>query len=252
AFLKEGIQVWGTARDPARLSAWAGRPGFRSVVMDLASERSVTDAFSQAADSAGGRFDVVINNAGYGYFSPFLETSFETWGHQVSAMLTQTLRLSYLALERMRIQANAPGALVNVSSLAVEFPLPYMSGYNVVKAGLSAFSESLIFETRGTGVTVIDFRPGDYRTSFNHSMSNPGLLSKAPQLTPVWRTLEANLAASPGPERAARDLHRALMRGRSGVVRSGSFFQATLAPLLSRLAPTSLRRSVMARYFGAF
>jgi hypothetical protein len=72
-----------------------------------------------------------------------------------------------------------------------------------------------------------------------------------PRHARAWLTLEQNLQASPPPVRAAADLRRALARPRSGVVRSGSFFQARLAPLLARLAPEATVRAVTARYFGS-
>jgi hypothetical protein len=57
-------------------------------------------------------------------------------------------------------------------------------------------------------------------------------------------------AGRPAPELAARDLRAALLANRSGVVRSGSFFQATVAPLLARIAPRSWVRWATARYYG--
>jgi short-subunit dehydrogenase len=139
------------------------------------------------------------------------------------------------------------GCLVHVSSIAAEFPIPYMSGYNVAKAGLSALSESLMFESRGSGPIVIDFRPGDYRTNFNVAMQKE---SNSETARRAWKALEAIFASAPAPEVAAGDLRRALLSNRSGVVRSGSFFQATLAPALARILPKSWMRWGTARYFG--
>jgi hypothetical protein len=67
----------------------------------------------------------------------------------------------------------------------------------------------------------------------------------------IWGRLDAMLASAPPPERAAADLRRALLANRSGVVRSGSLFQARVAPLLARVLPASWVRSANARYFGA-
>jgi len=144
-----------------------------------------------------------------------------------------------------------------VSSLAAEFPLPFMSGYNAAKAGLSAFSESLMIEVAGTGVIVIDFRPGDYRTGFNETMQpsedNPAAPAPpaAVRMQSVRTALDAHLRAAPAPGRAAADLRRALRRGRSGTIHSGEWRQVRLAPLLARLAPASWRRAVAARYFAS-
>jgi NAD(P)-dependent dehydrogenase (short-subunit alcohol dehydrogenase family) len=252
--LDEGVRVWGTSRDPARLAGLGGarvESPFIPVALDLADGAAAEAAFRRAAGEAGGAFDLVINNAGYGVFGDFAETPAEIWLAQIDALLLATLRLNRAAFGLMR--ARGRGCLVNISSLAAEFPLPFMAGYNVAKAGLSALSESLIFESRGTGVTVIDFRPGDYRTAFNDAMkpsSSPHDAPAPPRRAAAWRVLERNLRASPPAARAAADLRRALRRNRSGVVRSGSWFQASAAPFLARLAPAALVRAATARYFG--
>lgn len=250
--LEAGVHVWGTARDVGRLTELATRyPAmFTPVALDLGDPAAAEQAFRRAANSAGGAFDLLVNNAGYGVFGGFEATEFSVWQAQLDKMLGTTLRLAHEALRRMR--ARDRGCIVNVSSLAAEFPLPFMTGYNVAKAGLSALSESLVFETQNTGITVIDFRPGDYRTDFNQAM-----LSQSPAASPTdapavraWSVLEKNLREAPAPARAAADLRRALLKGRSGTVRSGTFFQARLAPLLARLVSHAVRRRAAARYFG--
>lgn len=247
--MRGGVTVWGTARTAERLKDLAGNARFRPVLLDLRDAEAAEKTYRQANAEAG-QFDCVIHNAGYGHFAPFAEESFGVWERQLGEMLTTLLRLNHVAFADMVRRGR--GTLVNVSSLAVEFPLPFMAGYNVVKAGLSALSESLMFEARGSQVVIIDFRPGDYRTDFNRAMQADARVRAGPsRLASAWATLEANLAAAPAPSRAATDLVRAIRRGRSAVVRSGSFFQATLAPFLARLAPGSVRRAIAARYFGA-
>jgi len=248
--LAEGGRVWGTARDPARLGDLAARPGFTAVTLDLTAPEAAGLALAQAAAAAGGAFDLVVQNAGYGVFGPFVGTDFSVWQRQLDALLVTTARLSHAALGPML--ARGRGCLVHVTSLATDFPLPYMSGYNIAKAGVSALSESLFVETRGSGVTVIDFRPGDHRTDFNQAMHRPPAPAPSgdPRLTRAWQRLEAHLQTAPPPARAAADLRRALLRRRSGVVRSGGFFQAGLAPAFAALLPAPLRRALAARYFG--
>ena len=250
--LEEKVRVWGTARDAAALADLATRypATFTPVVMNLQAPAAAEAAFTRAANSVGGAFDLLISNAGYGVFGAFDEAEFELWQKQLDAMLGTTLRLTHIALRGMRRRNR--GCIVNVSSLAAEFPLPFMSGYNVVKAGLSALSESLIIETRGTDLKVIDFRPGDFRTDFNDAMLTTTSTARSahPAASAAWRALEAHRHASPKPTAAAGDLRRALLRGKSGVVRSGSFFQARFAPTFTAVIPASLRRWITARYFG--
>ncbi len=245
--LEEGVRVWGSSRDPARLGELCRTfPGtFHPVTLDLADGDGAVSAFTAALASAGGSFDLVINNAGYGVFGDFEGVEGSVWRAQIEGMLGTVMGLSHAAFSSMR--ARNRGCLVHVSSIAGEFPLPYMSGYNVAKAGLSALSESLMFESRGSGIIVIDFRPGDYRTNFNDAMQKD---FNSESTRKAWNALESTFASAPAPERAAADLRRALLANRSGVVRSGSFFQATLAPILARICPKPLMRWGTAKYFG--
>jgi hypothetical protein len=69
-------------------------------------------------------------------------------------------------------------------------------------------------------------------------------------LAKAWQTLEKNVREAPPPEKIAEDLWKVVRRSHSGVVRAGGFFQARLAPILIRLAPTSLARRIRWWYFG--
>lgn len=240
--LAEGVAVWGTSRDPARLPA---QPGFHPVALELADGAGAERALREA-DAAAGGFELVINNAGFGAFGEFAATDFALWEEQLQVMLVNTARLAHAALGGLR--ARDRGALVNVSSLAAEFPLPFQPAYNMAKAGLSALSESLLYELRGTGVRVIDFRPGDYRTDFEGSVRRPGELTAAAPRR-AWAAFSRLMESGPPPEHAAEALRRALRDQRRGVVRTGRVFQARIAPLLARLGSQGLRRTIQARYF---
>ena len=248
--LAEGVQVWGTSRDSARLPV---RDNFHPVALELGDGAAAEQAYREVSRAAGG-FDLVINNAGFGAFGVFARTDFSVWEEQLQMMLINTARLSHLALRDF--QARQRGALVNVSSLAVEFALPYQSAYNMAKAGLSALNESLMYEVRGSNVIVIDFRPGDYRTDFEGSVRRPAQNDgKADptveaRLNRAWAAFAGMMRAGPAPVGAARSLRRALSRGRSGTVRTGRFFQTVIAPFLVRFGSLALKRRIQEIYFG--
>ena len=241
--LAEGVAVWGTARRTDRLPV---APCFHPLVFDLAAGDGAAAALVQQVEQESGGLDLLVHNAGYGVFGAFDAVPVHDWCTQLDCLLGRALVLNHAALAVMRPRRY--GAIVNVSSLAAELPIPFMAGYNVAKAGLSALTESLMLEAAGTGITFLDFRPGDYRTGFNQTMAAAFSVSPAGAAGRVWASLEATLAAAPEPARAAADLRRALRRGRSGVVRSGTFFQALLAPLALRLFPQAWRRAALARY----
>ncbi len=243
--LADGVRVWGTARESARLATLAGQQGFTAVVLDLRDGAKAEAVFHEAEQAAGG-FDVVINNAGYGVFGGFAATDFSIWQEQLEVMLVSTARLAHAALRGMA--ARRRGALVNISSLAAEFPLPFQAAYNITKSGLSALNESLMLEYAGSGIIILDVRPGDYRTDFEGSVRRPpGEVT--PPMNRGWAAFERMMKSGPEPAHAAAALRRALLRNRSGTVRTGRFFQAVLAPLLARFGSLPLRRRIQARYF---
>lgn len=245
SLLAEGVEVWGTSRRPAALPS---RERFHAVRFELAEGPSAAEALVAEVERASGGLDLLVHNAGYGVFGAFLGQSLAVWHRQVEDLLGVSLSLNHAVLKA--ISARRRGAIVNVTSMAVEFPIPCLAGYNVAKAGLAALTATLMLEAVADGVALIDFRPGDYRTKFNDAMFAGATPTHDVRSKQVAARLESLLARAPAPEQAARDLLRALCRGRSGVVRSGSLLQTTVAPLWARLAPEGLRRAVLARYFS--
>ena len=247
--LADGVRVWGTSRDVARLEHFS-RPAasanlFTPVSLDLRNGAHAEAVFREAEAEAGG-FDLVINNAGYGVFAEFAAADFSVWQTQLEVMLVNTARLSHVALRGLL--ARNRGALVNISSLAAEFPLPFQSAYNIAKAGLTALNESLLLETAGTGVVILDVRPGDYRTDFEGAVLRP-VASASPRLARAWSAFTKMMESGPAPAHAAAALRRAVLRNRSGTVWTGRFFQAVLAPFLARFGSLSLKRRIQAGYF---
>lgn len=245
--LAAGVEVWGTSRDPKRLAA---KDRFHPVALELGDGAAAERIFLEAERTAGG-FDVVINNAGFGAFGALARTDFAVWEEQLRVMLVNTVRLNQVALRGML--ARNRGAIVNVSSIAGEFALPYQAIYNTTKAGLSALSESLMYEVKGTGVVIIDFRPGDYQTDFEASVRYPAQTAAdattAGRMARVRAAFERMMRTGPAPAHAAASLRAALERGRSGTVRTGRPFQAVIGPLLARFGSLSLKRKIQEKYF---
>lgn len=246
--LADGVRVWGTARDTARLADLVAKHAgqFTAVALELR-DGAGAEAALLAADRAAGGFDLVINNAGYGVFAEFVAADFSVWEEQITVMLTNPARLSHAALRGML--ARGRGALVNISSLAAEFPLPFQSAYNITKAGLTALNESLLLETAGTGVVILDVRPGDYRTDFEGAVRRP-VGTDTPRMARAWAAFEAMMRSGPPPAHAAAALRRALLRRRSGTVRCGRVFQAVIAPFIARFGSLALKRRIQAAYFN--
>ncbi|MDQ8179446.1 SDR family NAD(P)-dependent oxidoreductase [Pelagicoccus sp. SDUM812005] len=242
AFVGVGIQVLGTSRDPDAVE-WP--QGVVPVRLDLSSPESVQQGWD-AGKLAEQHFDIVVNNAGAGTFGSFAERDWEQWEQQVATLLLGAMKVAHLSLGRWT--SERPGTLVNVSSLAVEYPIPYMSGYNVAKAGLAAFCESLSLECDPAVVRVLELRLGDVNTRFNDSMVGGPQGSRQER---VWEAMCRHVAKGPSSEEVARQLLKLLQRDRSGVARVGGFFQAFVASVFGRLVSHRLKRAANLSYYNA-
>lgn len=242
--LAEGLRARGwtvavTARETARLPQGEG---FLPCAVDL-TDMEATRAFAERLEKEHA-CTLLVNNAGSGLCGPLEATS----ATQLDAQLTLLLRAPALLTQTLwpGMVARRRGAFVNVSSLGGEFPLPGMPAYNAAKAGLAAFTRTLLYEAPLHGLQVLDVRPGDFASAAGmHPASEP----EEARWARVRQHLNAQIAAGTPPERVARAILRALDSGKSGTVRTGTFFQARLGPLLARLAPLSLQASFLRRYF---
>jgi short-subunit dehydrogenase len=241
--LEEGVEVWGTARDTSRLTA---RPGFHPVALDLLDPVSLAQVAEEVMGDAG--MALLINNAGAGVFAATAGASDATLDEALALMLQAPVTLGRLLWPHFIKRGG--GCIVNVSSLAVRFPLPCLAAYNAAKAGLSAYTQTLLLESARSPVRVIDFQPGDYRTGFNQATRHEQPLSDASGMARrAWEALEQHMASAPSPDHAARVLRRALLRGKSGTVRAGGFFQAVVGPGLANLCPEPLVRGFLRGYY---
>ena len=116
------------------------------------------------------QIDLVINNAGFGILSRLEDLEAKAIQKQYAVMLEAPTLIANRAIRHFKAQQH--GCLMNISSMAVEIPIPLMPIYNACKAGLSALSDSLILDASGDShnYCVIDVRPGDYRTKFADNM----------------------------------------------------------------------------------
>jgi NAD(P)-dependent dehydrogenase (short-subunit alcohol dehydrogenase family) len=244
---RHGYEVWGTARDILRLPQV---PGFHPVRMDLTSLDSIREGFAMALRGAGA-FDALINNAGDGAFGPLETMPAEMVREQFQVLVAAPLQLIHLALPKMRERER--GVIVNVTSLAAQFPIPFMAPYSAAKSALSSFTQGLRVELSNTSVRVVELRPGDINTPFHERTKKTTAAANAEdqrRLKAVWDTQVRNMAAAPMPERVARAVLRVItVSNPPPVLVVGGFFQAWVTPLAARLLPLRLLERALRRYY---
>lgn len=235
-----GYRVVGTSRREGLSVAGVER----MVRVDLGDSAAVT-AFMEAEAALLGELGVLVNCAGAAEYGDLAWRSGAGMEAELQLLLGTPARLTAAVLPGMRERGH--GWVVQVSSLAAVFPLPYLGVYSAGKAGLSQLTGSLaLTESRG-GVGFLDVQAGDFRTAFNERLGSGGGGAQAGR---VRARLEALLEAGPEPEVAARAIVRALERGRSGRIRPGGWFQCVVAPVGARLLPWRCLLWVVRRYYG--
>lgn len=110
------------------------------------------------------RIDVLVNNAGFGDHSPFVDANQDKLMNMIQLNIGALTELTHLLLPGMIERGY--GKIMNVASVAAFMPGPLMSVYFATKAYVLHFSEALNNELQGTGVTVTTLCPGATKTEF--------------------------------------------------------------------------------------
>ena len=245
--LEEGYAVWGTSRCKERL---AGFPAIHPIEMHLEDPVSVRNAWQQALTEAG-KIDIVIQNAGSGIFGSIEDISFEQSSFVWKVLVEGPLLILQLAAEHFRPRRT--GLIVGISSLAAELPICFSSHYSAGKAAFSSLLAGLSMELEPFGVEVVDVRPGDIRTSFNHGL--PTTIPKDSPYFPwarkAWERNEHLMKNAPESD-IIDEILKKLLRDqcRSPLLRIGSFFQSQMSPFLSRLIPHRMKLKMIRSYYG--
>jgi short-subunit dehydrogenase len=144
--------------------------------------------------------DVLVLCAGFGMTGPFLSQPAE----RITSMIRTNIE-AVMALSRALIPSMASrrtGAVLIVSSMAGNQPMPNFGAYAATKAAMTSFAQSLHCELKSTGVTVTALCPGGVRTEFAQVAG----ATRAERRTPS--------ALMIGPEECARAGLDGLDRGR--------------------------------------
>ena len=137
--------------------------GVRVLRMDVTDEVSMAQGV-EALIRSEGRIDVLVNNAGYGFFGAIENVPLEEARRQLEVNVFGLARLTQLVLPYMRRQGS--GRIINTSSIAGRMVF-YMGGwYNVTKYAVEAFSDALRMEMKPYGINVVMIEPGAIRTDW--------------------------------------------------------------------------------------
>jgi short-subunit dehydrogenase len=199
-----GVTLVARREEPLRALAdeLAERHGVRAeaIACDV-SDPAARDRLAAELQRLGLDVEILVNNAGFGIYKPFVESDRERELEQVrvntEAVVDLTARWFPAMVERGR------GAVLVTASTAAFQPLPGNAGYAAAKGFALGFAEALHHEARGTGVAVTTVCPGPMRTGFQDASDAHDFAKGLPGV--MWRSAEdVAEAALKGLERGRR------------------------------------------------
>ncbi|GIK77691.1 MAG: short-chain dehydrogenase/reductase [Actinomycetes bacterium] len=180
--------------------------GVHAAPMDVDDDASVRAGIARVL-AAHGRLDVVVNAAGFGLSGPVETTSLDDARGQLETNFWGTVRVTREALPALRASGN--GLVVNVSSLAGVFAIPFQAYYTASKFALEGWSEALAYEVAPFGVHVTLVEPGNVRSGFTDGRREAGGAVREPYALAYGRAIEIMVADerdAVGPEVVARTI----------------------------------------------
>ncbi len=138
------------------------------VVVDVApcdlSDATARKALIDGLESAGKQVTILVNNAGFGTVGRIASANRDRELGMVRTNVEALLDLTTLLLPKML--AAKTGAILNVASTAAFQPIPGQAGYAATKAFVLSYTDALVAELVGTGVTATSLCPGPVETGF--------------------------------------------------------------------------------------
>lgn len=169
--LEKGERVVVTARDVSKVQDLVkiNEVNALAVSLDVTDAAQVKAAVEQAEDHFG-QIDVLVNNAGFGYFGSIEESEEAEARAMFEANFWGLSAMTRAVLPKMRERRS--GTIVNISSIGGFVGNPSVGYYNATKFAVNGFSEALKKEVEPLGIKVLLVQPSGFRTDWAGRSAN--------------------------------------------------------------------------------
>jgi NAD(P)-dependent dehydrogenase (short-subunit alcohol dehydrogenase family) len=216
AALDDGNRVAVTTRRPDELVEWARPYGDRVLVLpvDITDDKLVERAVRAAEERFGG-IDVLVNNAGRGWFGSIEGMADADVRRMFEVNFFAVLSVVRAVLPGMRAQGS--GWIINMSSVAGIRGIEGFGYYSASKFALEAITEVLRSEVAPLGIRVMAVEPGAFRTHAYTGFAGEPVTESIEAYRPMLEEVRAAMIDQDGnqpgdPERGVRAVLAAMAR----------------------------------------
>ena len=170
AFLREGMKVAVTSRSQKAADNAVselkkiGKGEIIGIEADVRDGRSQQKAIDRVVQEWGG-LDVLIANAGVGYFGSIEVLTGEEWQETIDTNLTGVFHSVKAVIPALK---KSKGYIITIASLAGTNFFAGGAAYNASKFGLVGFTQAIMLDLRSHGIKVSTIMPGSVATHFNN------------------------------------------------------------------------------------
>lgn len=218
------------------------------ITADISDEEQVKEAFEQIFFNEG-RLDLLVNNAGMGISGAveFTDT------RDVERIINVNFMGTFLCIrESLPYLRRSPGSqIINVSSVAAVFAIPYQAFYSATKSAINSFTLALASELKDSGIRVNGVMPGDAKTGFTAARvkNEAGADTYGGAIKRAVAVMEKDEQSGMPPEKVAAFICRlAEKRGSGRLYTVGA--QYRLFVLLGKILPSSLANKIVASMYS--
>ena len=189
------------------------------------------EALARDIEKRGLEIDVLVNNAGFGANGAAIKLDRD---EQLGIIDLNIRALTDLTLRFLpSMVARGRGGVMQIGSIAGLMPGPYMAVYYASKAYVDRFTQALVLENAGKGVTIINVMPGVTETGFAARARMGNMMEK----TPYTQT----------PEEVAEEAYKAFRNGKSSIITGAP---NRVLGAVSGFLPDGLKKRMVARIHG--
>lgn len=162
---KPNINLVATARNVDKLAYLDkfNQGQIKKLTLDVTKPAEIEEVVKQTLKSFGS-IDVLVNNAGIGYFGTFEESNRDAVKYMFDVNVWGLVDMTRSVLATMRKQKS--GVIVNFSSIGGLFSFPTLSFYHGSKYAVEGISESIAKEVANSGIKVMLVEPSGFRTDW--------------------------------------------------------------------------------------